>query len=215
MPVKKYNTDEERKAARKMVMKRYYEKNKSVILENAKTYYQDNKDVVCERTKKYRDCNKEIVAEKNKMYNELNKASIKERKKKYRNQNKEKIQKYKSEYYKNRLITDPLFRLTKNIRNSINNAFYNNSLKKNGRTEKILGCTFDEFKLHIESQFESWMSWDNQALWNGELNYGWDLDHIIPISSVLIEDDIIRLNHYTNFRPLCSHTNRYIKRNNI
>jgi hypothetical protein len=67
---------------------------------------------------------------------------------------------------------------------------------------------------YIESKFESWMNWDNRGKFNGELNYGWDLDHIVPISSAVTEEDIIKLNHYTNFQPLCSYINRVIKKNN-
>lgn len=59
------------------------------------------------------------------------------------------------------------------------------------------------------------MNWENKGLYNGNYNYGWDLDHIIPLSSAKCEDDVIRLNHYTNIRPLCSHYNRDIKRNLI
>jgi hypothetical protein len=34
-------------------------------------------------------------------------------------------------------------------------------------------------------------------------NHGeWHLDHIIPISSAETEEDIMLLNHYTNFQPL-------------
>jgi len=50
----------------------------------------------------------------------------------------------------------------------------------------------------LESKFEDWMNWDNQGKYNGEFNYGWDINHIIPISSAKTEDDIIKLNHYTN-----------------
>lgn len=57
------------------------------------------------------------------------------------------------------------------------------------------------------------MTWDNYGLYNGELNYGWDLDHIVPISSASSQDDIIKLNHFTNFQPLCSKVNRDIKKN--
>lgn len=57
------------------------------------------------------------------------------------------------------------------------------------------------------------MDFNNYGLYNGEFNYGWDLDHIIPISSAKTEDDLIKLNHYTNFQPLCSKINREIKRN--
>lgn len=56
------------------------------------------------------------------------------------------------------------------------------------------------------------MTWENRGLYNGELNYGWDIDHIIPLASAEKEEDIIRLNHYTNLQPLCSYTNRYIKK---
>ena len=57
------------------------------------------------------------------------------------------------------------------------------------------------------------MNWNNYGIYNGEFNYGWDLNHIIPISSAKSEEEIIKLNHYTNLQPLCSKTNRDIKRN--
>lgn len=59
------------------------------------------------------------------------------------------------------------------------------------------------------------MNWENRGLYNGELNYGWDIDHIIPLSSARTEEDVIRLNHYTNLQPLCSKMNRDIKRSNV
>ncbi len=66
---------------------------------------------------------------------------------------------------------------------------------------------------YIESKFEPWMTFENRGLYNGEFGYGWDIDHIVPISTANTEDDIIRLNHYTNLQPLCSKINRDIKRN--
>jgi hypothetical protein len=59
------------------------------------------------------------------------------------------------------------------------------------------------------------MTWENKGLYNGELNYGWDVDHIIPLSSVETEEEIIKLNHYTNLQPLCSKVNRDIKKDNV
>jgi hypothetical protein len=59
------------------------------------------------------------------------------------------------------------------------------------------------------------MSWSNYGLYDGNLNTGWDIDRIIPIDTAKTEEDIIRLNHYTNLQPLCSKVNRDIKRNNI
>ena len=78
-----------------------------------------------------------------------------------------------------------------------------------------MGCSLSEFKTHLESNFEDWMCWDNYGLYNGELNYGWDIDHIVPSSSAKTEEESVKLNHYTNLQPLCGKINRVIKRNNL
>ena len=63
------------------------------------------------------------------------------------------------------------------------------------------------------------MTWENQGTFNGlpptDLNQCWDIDHITPISTAQTPDEVIKLNHYTNFQPLCSFTNRWIKRDNL
>ena len=58
------------------------------------------------------------------------------------------------------------------------------------------------------------MSWSNYGLYNGEKNFGWDIDHIIPLSIANTEEEVIKLNHYTNLQPLCSYINRVVKKNN-
>jgi hypothetical protein len=60
------------------------------------------------------------------------------------------------------------------------------------------------------------MNWDNHGkIEFGKFNIGWDIDHIIPVSSAIKEDEVIKLNHFTNLRPLCSYTNRYIKSDHL
>ena len=113
---------------------------------------------------------------------------------------------------KERLKTDKLYKLTSNIKCLIRNSIKGKGFTKKTKTYKILGCTYKEFKTHIESQWEEWMCWDNHGSYNGKEKDGWDFDHIIPLSSVNTEKEIIKLNHYTNFQPLCSHINRYVKR---
>ena len=58
------------------------------------------------------------------------------------------------------------------------------------------------------------MTFGIRGLYNGELNYGWDIDHIIPTHIAKTEEELIGLNHYTNLQPLCSHINRNIKKGN-
>lgn len=110
---------------------------------------------------------------------------------------------------------DPLYRLTQVMRSAVYKSLNNRGFIKNNRTFEIIGCTKEDFKEYIESKWENWMSWENHGKYDGEFNSGWDLDHIIPLSIAKTQEDIIRLNHYTNFQPLCSKINRHIKRDRI
>ena len=101
------------------------------------------------------------------------------------------------------------------VGNIILKAIKRKGYSKKSKTEKILGCTYEEFKQYIESKWEPWMNWDNHGLYNGELNYGWDIDHIIPTSIAMCEKELIDLNNYKNLQPLCSKINRDIKKDNI
>jgi hypothetical protein len=166
-----------------------------------------NKDKIREQKREYRK--KDVY----KQYKLNNRDKIKKQNKEYYINNKDKINKQKLEYVKNKYKTNDLFRVSVNIRRSISLSFKNNGFTKNNKTLDILGCSFEEFKQHIELLWEDWMSWDNYGLYNGELNCGWDIDHIIPSSSANNEQELIKLNHYTNLQPLCSKVNRDIKRN--
>ena len=135
---------------------------------------------------------------------------------KSRDKNREKYIESRKKYNRKRSIDNTNgFRLKRSLRCTINGSFKRKRYKKNSKTVEILGCSFEFFKQYIESKFESWMNWDNHGKYNGELNYGWDLDHIIPTSSATTEEEIIKLNHYTNFQPLCSKINRNIKKDKL
>ena len=142
-------------------------------------------------------------------------AVIKINYKKWVADNKEKIKEYHKNYKSQKRKNDNLFKLTSNIRTLIKYSLKSKGFKKQSKTENILGCSFEEFKQHLESQFEPWMNWENYGLYNGELKYGWDVDHKIPLSLAKNEDEMIKLNHYINLQPLCSYYNRYIKSNKI
>lgn len=167
------------------------------------------------KSKKYYTNNKEKVKTKQTKYKNNNPEKLKKTRQKYYDNNKKEMIKKASERIKKRKQNDPIFKFKYNVRKSITTSLHERKFSKKNNSETILGCTFEEFKAYIESKFEYWMSWDNYGKYNGELNYGWDLDHIIPLSSAKTEEDVIRLNHFKNLQPLCSKVNRDIKKCNF
>ena len=138
-------------------------------------YIQRNPDYYAE----YRAKNRDRLLECERIYRQKNKAC--------------RLEKY-NRYRKNRKEADPLFRLTENIRVLIAKSCQSKNYSKASKTHQMLGCDYPFFKAYIESRFLPGMSWENRSLWH--------LDHIIPVSSAKTEGQLIKLNHYTNFRPL-------------
>jgi hypothetical protein len=174
-----------------------YIKNKEKIKITNKEYVLKNKDVVKKRKQAWALKNKEKIAEKKREKYLLNKREINLKQKEYRLKTKEK----RNEYERRKNIEDPFYKFKNSVRKLISYTFKNNKLKKQSKTEDILGCSVEEFKNYIESKFTEGMSFDNHG------KNGWHLDHIIPISSAKTEEDVIKLNHYTNFQPLWAKDN--------
>lgn len=125
-----------------------------------------------------------------------------------------KEKKRKKKTHIKRLETDPLYKLRIAYSRRFNKCVKKFSIKNSYFLDN-LGCSLEHFKNHIESKFEDWMNWNNYGLYNGELNHGWDIDHIIPMSSAKNEIEFNKLCHYTNLQPLCSKVNRDIKKDKI
>lgn len=186
--------------------KRYEEKKEEIILKQ-KEYYEINKEVIKEKALKKRD----KLLEYNKKYYSENREYHLNYKKEY--QKKEIYKEYQRRYKKERRKKDSLFNLTCRMRSIINESLRRNKFTKKSNTQKIIGCEFLELKNYIESKWETWMNWENYGSYNGNLDYGWDVDHITPLSSAKNEEELLKLFHYTNLQPLCSKINRDVKRN--
>lgn len=189
----------------KELSKNKYSKNKEIILKKNKDYSDENKESISDNKKKYYQENKEEILLKRKEYYEklsndpelktIRRKKVRLYSKRYREKNKDIL----SERIKNRKKNDFLFKITESIRTLIWLSINKRGYKKNSKTYKILGCSFDEFKEYIESQFKDNMCWEN---------YGeWHLDHKIPISWAETEDQIYELNYYSNFQPLWAFDN--------
>ena len=103
-------------------------------------------------------------------------------------------------YQKDRKERDLNFRLASNIRSRICNAL------RRGRPRSAiesLGCSIDELKNWIETQFQNGMSWNN---WGRDT---WHIDHIKPLASFDLTDpkQFDEATHYSNLQPLWSADN--------
>lgn len=119
----------------------------------------------------------------------------------YRKKNKSILREKNKSYHKNRLSNDPLYRLKYTVKGIIRKSLSKKGYTKKSRTHEILGCSYDYFKSHIESLFLPEMDWQNRDLWH--------IDHIIPLSFAQTEEECLKLNHYSNLRPLWIYDNLF------
>lgn len=145
---------------------------------------------------------------KNRQYAREHKNKRKEYSKKFRQSNPlyiknwKKINKLKiNEQEKLRRKQDISFKLKKNVSRAIARAI----TKSGNSTIKYLPYTIEEFKFHLQLQFDDKMTWNNYGIY-------WHIDHIIPqsmFSYQSMEDvEFIECWKLTNLRPLEANQNR-------
>lgn len=121
-----------------------------------------------------------------------NKSNLATRK--WAKSNKARTSAYALKRYHEKYKHDPLWNLKMRLRCRIRESLEFTGFKKKTKTEDILGCTYSFFKNYLEQRFLPGMSWENRNLWH--------IDHVVPLASAKTEKEIIKLNHYTNLRPL-------------
>ncbi len=132
--------------------------------EQRKEYYLKNREHIKEERRKYYLKNREKKIEYSKEYQLKNKERHAVAMKKWRSKNME----HTRNWERNKYQTDANFKLKKICRSRIRHAL--KGINKSASTIKLIGCTIEELRKHIESQFEPWMTWKNHGLW--------DIDHI-------------------------------------
>lgn len=170
------------KEKRAKLDKEYHLKNKEKKINYDRTYYKENREEILE--KKQNDISRKEYA---KTYYQNNKEQRLEYSKTYFSQNKE--QHYQLKKVKKQ--KDINFRLHENLRSRLSNAL--KGRVKNTTIEE-LGCSIEEFKSHLEKQFDENMNWGNYGTY-------WEIDHIQPLSKG-------GSFHYTNTQPMHFSENR-------
>lgn len=166
-----------------------------------KEYQIKNREKLVSNMKEYRENNKEQFKEMKRKYNEKNREKVAERSKKYKEKNKENLREKQKLYYRERLKNDHVLREKIRLQNLLRRFLINGSTSQ--QAEVLIGCTSECLRKRFESLFKDGMSWDNYGV------YGWQIDHIIPISKFDIMDDKQKLicYNYKNLQPLWFYEN--------
>lgn len=104
----------------------------------------------------------------------------------------------------NRKLPIELAKLKKTYKRRVKIFLNGKGLRKRKEVESILGLSWKLFKEYLEDNPYGFKIDDK----------GLDLDHIIPLSSAVTEEDFLKLNYYTNFQLLPRRYNQHIKRAN-
>jgi hypothetical protein len=154
-------------------------------------YHQANKERINKQIAKYQKSNKDKVAARKASYYQDNKEKIARSCAKYYQANKDERVRQSVEYTRARRNNDPLFKLQHNTRSLIWHSLARGGYTKKSKTATILGCTYDQFMVHLGPK-----PCDNPVL-----------DHVCPMAQARTEDEAIRLNHYSNFQWLTPEDN--------
>jgi len=180
--------------------KEYRALNKDKLSERKKLHWILNKEKVAAKSKEYYELNKEGILEKVYEYRALNKDRIFERSREYRKSNKQKLNHLKLIYHHKRYKTDPIYKFKKTVRSLIQHTIRRKGFKKKNKALDILGIDLERLKNYLEYTYFQ--------------NYGEEytdqvvhIDHIIPMASAKTEEDVIKLNHYSNLQYLTPEDN--------
>jgi hypothetical protein len=178
-----------------------------------KRYAKDNVEAERLRAKKWQEENPEKFKASHRASREKHREKRLQMTRDWREQNKEHLQAYNKanrardceklkKWAKAKYASDPKYALITKVRSLTRYAFDRLGFKKTSKTAEILGCDWETFKQHIESQFYGDMTWDSFQQKNHIGTSMVEIDHIIPISSAKTEEDVMRLSLHTNLRPM-------------
>lgn len=184
-----------------------------------KRYAKDNVEAERLRTKKWQEENPEKFKASHRASREKHREKRLQMTRDWRERSKEHLKAYYKKHHKNnrekirdkvreKYSSDPQYALIVKARCHISYAFKRLKFKKTSKTAKLLGCDWETLKRHIESQFYGDMTWESFQQKNHIGTSMVEIDHIIPISSAKTEEDVMRLSHYTNLRPMWWWQNR-------
>ena len=155
-----------------------------------KKYTRDNREAIARKGKVYREKNKESVAATKKAYYEANKERVADYQKQWQTDNRERVNKWN----RDRRANNPAHKMLHRMRIRMQHAL--NGQAKLDTTIKLVGCTPEQLRDHLESQFVEGMAWGQKGLWH--------IDHTLPCAAF----DLTKKKHqrycfhWSNLSPL-------------
>lgn len=201
LKAKKKADYEKHKDKRAATMRAWVEANRDRYEAVKKACVERNRARYAAVKKEWRERQGDILVEKKAAYRAANRETLNRKQREYYRKNKETHNQKSLEYIKRRYKSDPMFALASLYRGRVKIAFKKQGFPKDSPTQRMLGCTFQELMVHLESQFQPGMTWENRAL------HGWHIDHKIPLASAKTQEELEALCHYTNLQPLWAKDN--------
>jgi hypothetical protein len=94
-----------------------------------------------------------------------------------------------------------MYRLYQLVSAIIRKSFNYNGYKKNSRTYEIIGISFEELKIYLESKFEDWMTWNNRKKIGEKEKTGWDVYFLVEPKKAKNAEKLKELLSYKNLYP--------------
>jgi len=208
-PIIEFSKDKTRKDGYypicKTCIRKYKLKNRKKILKQKLEHYRKNIKTYKANSKKWKDNHRLQIKEYNKIYRLNNKDKIKLSIKNWKIKNKE----HSRIYYKNRRKEDINYRILTYLRTRIRVVLKKN--KKSAKTKKLVGCSLEKLKRHLENQFKKGMAWKNHGRgWNGKGKIEWHIDHIKPCCKFNLSkvSEQQKCFYYKNLQPLWAEENQ-------
>jgi hypothetical protein len=158
-----------------------------------------NKKQISNYQEKYRKNHKVNMEKYNKNYNKKYKKEIISKQKNYYKNNKKRVNEYNRKYKKYRKSKDPIYKISYYLRSRIWHVL--KGKQKSQSTIKLLGCSIEQLKKHLEKKFTKGMSFSNYGKWH--------IDHIRPCVRFDLSkpSEQAKCFNYTNLQPLWAKEN--------
>jgi hypothetical protein len=143
-------------------------------------------DQVRENTRAARSRRKDHYDAKNREYKRKQRAAgkVKPYMDRWLAENKDRVNEYRRAYFSRRRKEDPLFAVGCRVRALVYASLSVKGYTKKQETESLLGCSVSEFLVSL----------------GGKPGEDYELDHICPCAQAQNEEELLKLQHHSNFR---------------